>query len=229
MSNRLTQFDDRADAGRQLAQHLLHMKGQRPVVLALPRGGVVVGFEIARSLDAPLDIIAVRKIGAPFHPEFGVGALVDGDHPEILLDDEAVRSLGVTRDDLAAQIRDELREIRRRERLYRGAEPRTDVRDRSVIVVDDGIATGSSVRAVLRSLRRQQPRRVVLATPVAPPTTLESLRRECDELICLHSPAMFRSVGEFYANFEQTSDQQVIARLGQARAHLRALRVGPPE
>jgi putative phosphoribosyl transferase len=216
MTNRLATFENRSDAGRQLAQRLLHLKSEQPVVFALPRGGVVVGYEIARALDAPLDIIAVRKIGAPQHPEFGIGALVDGDEPEILLDEHTVRAIGITQDDLSAQIHRELHEIRRRERLYRGDEPRIDVRDRTAIVVDDGIATGSSVRAALRALRRNSPGRLVLATPVAPPQTLASLRRDCDEAVCLLSPRQFRAVGEFYQDFEQTSDDEVIALLRHA-------------
>jgi putative phosphoribosyl transferase len=212
-----TPFRDRVDAGRKLAARLSPLRGEKPIVLALPRGGVVVGYEIARVLDAPLDIIAVRKIGAPFHPEFGIGALVDGDEPELLLDEESVRVVGATRDELDAQIERELREIRRREELYRGKRPRADVRGRTVIVVDDGIATGSSVRAALRAMRRAAPARLVLATPVAPPHTLESLRRECDEAVCLFSPAWFRAVGEFYGDFDQTTDEEVIELLGRAR------------
>ncbi|HEY3244380.1 MAG TPA: phosphoribosyltransferase [Phycisphaerae bacterium] len=213
-----TQFRDRLDAGRQLAARLSDRRAEQPIVLALPRGGVVVGYEIARALEAPLDIIAVRKIGAPFQEEFGVGALVDGDDPEILLDEQTLRALGLTRADLHDQIERELLEIRRRERLYRGDEPRVDVRDRTVIVVDDGIATGSSVRAALRALRRAQPRRLVLATPVAPPRTLESLREDCDEVVCLICPQWFRAVGEFYESFEQTSDEEVTELLRQGRA-----------
>jgi len=217
MTNPFARFEDRTDAGAQLAQRLMHLRKEHPIVLALPRGGVVVGYEIARALDAPLDIIAVRKIGAPFHPEFGIGALVDGDEPQVLLDEETVRAIGVPRSDLLAQIEHERHELRRREQLYRGDESGLDVHDRTVIVVDDGIATGSSVRAALRALRRARPSRLVLATPVAPSQTLESLRDECDEAICLLSPQSFRAVGEFYENFEQTSDEEVIDRLRQGR------------
>jgi putative phosphoribosyl transferase len=214
---RLIRFQDRSDAGRQLAQRLMHLRVEQPVVLALPRGGVVVGYEVARALQAPLDIIAVRKIGAPQQPEFGIGAVVDGDEPEILLDDRAVRRIGIGREDLRARIEPELHEIRRRERLYRGAEPRVDVRGRTVILVDDGIATGSSVRAALRALRRANPGKLVLATPVAPPQALAALRCECDEVLCLLTPASFRAVGELYDDFEQTSDDEVIDLLRRAR------------
>lgn len=217
MIDRITQFANRTDAGRHLAQRLLHLKREKPVVLALPRGGVVVGYEIAKALDAPLDIIAVRKIGAPCHPEYGIGALVDGDEPEVVLDDRTIQSLGITPQVLKARIDPELLELHRRERLYRGDEPRTNVRGRTVIVVDDGIATGSSVRAALRALRRGHPERLVLATPVAPPQTLASLRSECNDVFCLLAPDEFHAVGEFYDDFTQTSDAEVIGLLRQAR------------
>ena len=217
MADPLTQFDDRHDAGRRLAQRLLFLKHEKPVVLALPRGGVVVGYEIARALDAPLDIIAVRKIGAPCHPEYGIGALVDGDQPEAVLDDRIIQSLGITPEVLKARIDPELRELRRRENLYRGEGPRIDVCGRTIIVVDDGIATGSSVRAALRALRRCHPERLVLAIPVAPPQTLASLRCECNDVICLLTPDEFHAVGEFYNDFRQTTDDEVIGLLRQAR------------
>jgi putative phosphoribosyl transferase len=211
-------LQDRVHAGRLLAWRLGYLKRENPVVMALPRGGVVVGFEVASVLDAPLDIIAVRKIGAPTQPEFGIGALVDGDQPELLLDRDRARRLGVTLDDLEQVVRGELAELRRRERLYRGGADRIEVRDRTVIVVDDGIATGSSIRAALRGLRRAQPRRLILAVPVASPATIESLQDLCDEWICLLLPGSFRAVGEFYENFEQTTDEEVIALLQRNRS-----------
>lgn len=217
MIDRPTGFRNRADAGRQLVRRLDHLAAEEPIVLALPRGGVVVGYEIARALGAPLDIIAVRKIGAPFQPEFGIGALVDGDRPETLLDEATLRQVGVTREQLRGQIQRELAELKRRERLYRGDAPRPDLKGRSVIVVDDGIATGSTVRAALRAIRRAEPRRLVLATPVAPPRTVESLSDECDELICLLAPPWFRAVGQVYQEFDQTTDQEVIDLLHEAR------------
>jgi putative phosphoribosyl transferase len=211
-------FADRVQAGRQLARALAHLKDAEPIVLALPRGGVVVGFEVAAALHAPLDIVAVRKIGAPFHPELGIGALVDGDEPELFLDSERTRMFAANEEDLRTQVETEFREMQRRERLYRGGEPRIDVHGRTVIVVDDGIATGSSMHAVLRGLRRAYPRWVVLAVPVAPPQTIEMLRKQCDEVVCLHRPPFFRAVGEFYRDFNQTTDEEVIALLRENRA-----------
>ncbi len=208
-----TRFADRTDAGRRLATRLTHLRDEAPIVLALPRGGVVVGHEIARALAAPLDIIAVRKIGAPHHPEFAIGALADGRHPQLLLDDAAVREVGVSRSELRRAIRVEWNELRRRERLYRGAEPRLDLQGRTVIVVDDGIATGCTIRAALRALRRSNPRRLILATPVAPPETLALLCDECDEIVCLLQPAAFHAVALYYDDFEQTIDQEVVRLL----------------
>lgn len=215
MLNRTTIFRDRVDAGRRLADRLVHLKPESPLILALPRGGVVVGAEVAEVLQAPLDIIAVRKIGAPYHPEFGIGAMVDGDSPEILLDQESMRITGTTREALQAQIDRELLEIHRREKLYRGDRRRIPVAGRTVIVVDDGIATGSTIRAALRAMRRAGPRKLILAAPVAPPATVESLRQECDDVVCLSCPLNFRAVGEAYEDFSQTTDAEVIALLEQ--------------
>lgn len=209
-------FRDRADAGRRLAQSLQHLRADRPVVLALPRGGVVVGYEVARALEAPLDVVVVRKVGAPFQPEFGVGAIVDGEHPEVVLDEEVIRHAGIDRQELEEQIERERAELRRRERLYRAARAPVEVSGKTVIVVDDGIATGSSVRAALRALRRAGPRRLVLATPVAPPQTINALRAEADEVVCLLEPPWFQAVGQFYDNFEQTTDEEVIELLRRA-------------
>jgi putative phosphoribosyl transferase len=153
-THRQTFFVDRVQAGRNLACQLSHLKEMQPVALALPRGGVVVGYEVAAALHAPLDIVAVRKIEAPFHPELGIGALVDGDEPELFLDSERTRMFAANAEGLRTQVEAEFSEIQRRERLYRGGEPRIDVHGRTVIVVDDGIATGSSMHAVLRGLRR---------------------------------------------------------------------------
>ena len=210
-------FADRADAGRRLAARLLKYKDQNPVVLALPRGGVPVAFEVARALNAPLDIIIARKLGAPGEPELGVGAVVDGDHPETTLNREVVNALRVSRDYLEREIHNQLKEIHRRNLIYRAGRARLELKSRTVIVVDDGIATGGSIRAALRGIRHQQPKKVVLAVPVGPTDTIELLRRDADEVVCLSAPARFFGVGEFYRDFHQLTDAEVIRLLELAR------------
>jgi putative phosphoribosyl transferase len=222
-------FADRREAGRQLAQRLLGYHDQHPIVLGLPRGGIVVAYEVASALDAPLDLLIVRKLGAPHQPELGIGAVVDADHPQVILDDELVRRLGVTRQHIDAEVQRQVEEIRRRERAYRTPlpplpptsattpAPPLDIRGRVLILVDDGIATGSTVRAALRALRARGPARIVLATPVAAPETLAILRSEADEVVALHAPTSFRAVGQFYADFAQTEDAEVIDLLQRAR------------
>ncbi|HVN83435.1 MAG TPA: phosphoribosyltransferase [Candidatus Binatia bacterium] len=210
-------FDDRKDAGRRLATALMRFKGEQPIVLALPRGGVPVGYEVARALDAPLDVIVVRKLGAPGQPELGLGAVVDGDHPQTVLNEDVMEVLHVSDRYLQAEVATELDEIRRRQARYRGGRAPLPVKGRTVIVVDDGIATGGSMRAALRGVGRAQPRRVVLAVPVAPLDTIESLRAEVDEVVCLSTPAWFGAVGNFYRDFSQTTDEEVIELLDAAR------------
>jgi putative phosphoribosyl transferase len=209
-------FEDRSDAGRQLATRLLHYKDERPVVLGLPRGGVPVAYETARALDAPLDVIVVRKLGAPHQPELGIGAIVDGDHPQRVLNEDVLRLLPVSRQYIEMEVARQLDEVHRRQTLLRGGRPRVDLADRTVIVVDDGVATGGTVRAVLRGVRRANPRRIVLAVGVAPPETVEVLRTEVDDLVCIARPAAFGAVGQFYRDFRQVSDGEVIALLGRA-------------
>jgi putative phosphoribosyl transferase len=210
-------YKDRLDAGRKLAHSLAAYAKQSPVVVALPRGGVPVAYEVARSLGAPLDIIVVRKIGAPGQHELGIGALVDGDHPETVLNEELLRLIEVSREYLDREVHLELQEIRRREALYRKGHPPIPLSGRTVIVVDDGIATGGSIRAALRGIRRRGARKIVLAVPVATIETLESLRPEVDETVCLESPETFGAIGEFYRDFTQTSDEEVMNLLDHAR------------
>jgi putative phosphoribosyl transferase len=213
-------FKNRRDAGRRLAAQLLQYKGERPVVLALPRGGVPVAYEVAIALNAPLDVVVVRKLGAPGEPELGIGAVVDGDHPQSVLNEEVVRLLGVSDDYVNCEVARELREIRRRQETYRGGRSPERIEGRTAIVIDDGIATGGSVRAALRGVRRFSPIRLILAVPVAPPETVESLRPEVDELVCLSTPVFFHAVGQFYEDFRQTTDDEVVRLLEAAREHM---------
>jgi putative phosphoribosyl transferase len=180
-----------------------------------------VAAEVAHALDAPLDVVVVRKLHAPEQPELGLGAIVDGDHPETVLNERLIRVLGVSEAYLAGEIAAQLDEVRRRERRFRRGRPAEPLAGRTVIVVDDGIATGSTVRAALRGIRRARPARLVLAVPVAPPDTVAALRGEVDELVCLETPEDFAAVGRFYADFRQTTDGEVetiLARAARARA-----------
>lgn len=212
-------FRDREEAGRLLAERLLHLRNADPVVLALPRGGVPVGAPIAEALDAPLDLLLVRKIGAPFNPEYGIGAVVDGERPEIVLNEEAVRALGVPASYIEREGARELQEIERRRALYLRGRPPVELAGRTAIVVDDGIATGGTVRAALQALAKAgAARRIVLAVPVAPADTALALRALCDEAVFLHTPEDFGAVGYFYEDFRQIEDAEVIALLDRAAA-----------
>jgi len=202
-------FNDRRDAGKSLARRLVSLDIEDPVVLGIPRGGVVVAHEVARTLHAPLDVIIPRKVGAPQNPELAIGAVAqDG---TFVADEALVRSLGVSDDYLRAEIERQRAEIERRLSLYRRGRQAVAVSGRTALVVDDGIATGATVMASLRGIRSQNPARVVLAVPVAPPDTLERLADEADDIVCLASPEPFYAVGQFYRHFEQTTDDQVIA------------------
>jgi putative phosphoribosyl transferase len=216
MLGREDRFADRTEAGRLLAERLRHLAAEHPVVLALPRGGVPVGLEIARALQAPLDLVLVRKIGAPFQPELALGAVVDGDRPETVLNEEIVRALGVPESYLAEASARQLEEIERRRARYLAGRTRVPVEGRTAIVVDDGIATGATMEAALHATRRAKPRRLVLATPVAPPDTLERLRPETDEVVCLATPEFFPAIGAFYRDFRQVSDDEVVELLRRA-------------
>ncbi|MGN9758215.1 phosphoribosyltransferase [Streptomyces sp. SD31] len=209
------QFRDRREAGQELAE-LLRIRQEKgvlahPVVLALPRGGVAVAREIARVLQAPLDVLVVRKIGAPHHEEFGVGALA-GDGPP-LFDDQTLHRLGLSEADLAPVVDRERKELRRREERYRQGRSAPRLRDRTAIVVDDGVATGSTARVALRAVRHQEPERLVLAVPVCPPEAAEELRRLVDDFVCLHQPRLFSAVGEWYQDFGQLTDADVLEAL----------------
>lgn len=210
-------FHDRREAGRLLASKLLHFAGRSPLILALPRGGVPVAFEVAKILNGELDLLIVRKLGAPGHPEFGIGAVVDGAHPQLVLNDAIVRQLAISPDYIRAEASRQIAEIERRRTLYRQGMPPLEPAGRTVIVVDDGIATGGTVRAALRGLRKAGPHHLVLAVPVAPPESIAELKAECDETVCLAMPEPFHAVGLHYDDFTQTSDEEVKALLEEAR------------
>jgi putative phosphoribosyl transferase len=209
-------FADRRDAGRQLAAALLRFKDEHPLVLALPRGGVPVAFEVAQTLGAPLDVALVRKLGAPGHAELGLGAVVDGKDPQMILNEEVVRLVRPKPGYLQSEKARQLQELERRRRLYRDGRPAPAVEGRTVIVVDDGIATGGSAKAVLRALSVQRAGKLVLAVPVAPADTLEALSSEADEMVCLAAPEPFFAVGEHYEDFTQTTDEEVVRLLQRA-------------
>lgn len=217
-------FRDRQDAGRQLGLRLLHLKDQEPppVVLGLPRGGVVVAAEIARELNALLDVLVVRKLGAPLQPELALGAVTDGGEPRYVLNEDLVSALGVDEDYLNAEIDSQFREVKRRQDEYRHGRPAAPIEGRTIIIVDDGIATGATVRAGIAALKKMSPQRIVLAVPVAPPESLEVLERDVDEVVCISAPAVFLAVGRFYENFDQTTDEEVIDLLDEAahRVHV---------
>ena len=201
-------FRDRSDAGRQLAAKLAAYADRSDVlVLALPRGGVPVAFEVARALHAPLNVFLVRKLGVPGQEELAMGAIATGGVR--VLNDEVVRAAGITEDviaDVAAQEQDELW---RRERLYRGDRPAPDVRGKTVILVDDGLATGSTMRAAVAALRQQRPARIVVAVPVGAPETCAEFQAEADEAVCARAPEPFYAVGLWYDDFSQTTDEEV--------------------
>jgi len=211
-------FADRVEAGRRLAVRLEHLKTTRPVVLALPRGGVPVGYEIARRLAVPLNLVLVRKIGAPGREELAIGAIAEGDPPELVTDEDLAGWLALPEDYLETAKQAALREIERRRQSYLPGQAPVEIAGRTVIVVDDGIATGATMLAALRATRRRKPSRLVLAVPVAPAGTLERLRKEVDEAVCLEIPDDFYAVGQFYRAFPQLQDEEVIALLNQARA-----------
>jgi len=213
-------FADRSDAGRKLGRLLARFRDTKPVVLALPRGGVEVAVEIAAALDAALDVILVRKIGVPGQPELAMGAVVDGGSPTIVRNEDILRVAGIGETSFDAVCRRELDEIERRRRVYVGGRRPTDVAGRVVIVVDDGIATGATVRAALQATRRRGPAKLVLAVPVAATDALERLRADTDDVVCLEANDRLGSVGAYYADFRQLTDADVIALL--ARAHARA-------
>ena len=208
-------LEDRAEAGRLLAARLAGYGYEDPIVLALPRGGVPVGAEVSRSLGAPLDIFIARKLGAPKQPELGIGAVAQGG--VLVLNERIVRALGLPEEHVRKAAEEELREVERRLRLLRGNRSEPSVEGRTVILVDDGLATGATARAAVLALGERGPGRLVLAVPVCPPRTADLLRPEVDELVVLATPEDFYAVGSFYGNFEQVTDEEVVRLLELAR------------
>jgi putative phosphoribosyl transferase len=204
-------FKNRSDAGHKLALALAQYKDLRPVILALPRGGVTVAAEVAAALDAPLDLILVRKIGVPTQPELAMGAVVDGASPLSVRNEDVIQLAGIDESEFKAVCDRELAEIERRRHLYLGNRGRIDIAGRVAIVVDDGIATGATTRAALRATRMRNPNKLVLAVPVAPTDSLATMREEADEVVCLEDYDSFGAIGFYYSDFRQVSDQEVIS------------------
>ena len=210
-------FVNRTEAGKNLAAALKDL-GKDAIVLAVPRGGVVVGFEVAHILHIPLDVIITKKIGAPENPELAIGAVAeDGTY---LLDGALVQMLGISRTYIEAEVLRQKTEIKRRLKTYRGDASNLKIAGREVILVDDGVATGSTLKAALLSLRKRGAKKVTVAIPVGPVDTIRELKGEADRVVCLLTPDPFYAIGEFYVNFEQTSDQEVIALLKRSRQEI---------
>jgi putative phosphoribosyl transferase len=218
-------YRNRSEAGKHLATRLSQYANRDDVlVLALPRGGVPVAFEVAKALHAPLDIFLVRKLGVPGHKELAMGAISTGGVR--VLNEDVVNYLEVPSDVIDAVAADELRELERREREYRGDRPEPDVRGKTVILVDDGLATGSTMRAAVAALRQQNPARIVVAVPVSAPQTCDEYRMGVDEIICAITPEPFYGVGQWYSDFSQTTDEEVRELLEKARGFQKAKRAG---
>jgi len=206
-------FANRSEAGKQLAKALEHYRGQDVVVLALPRGGVPVATEVASHLGAPLDLLLVRKIGVPWRPELAIGAVIDGSNPTVVRNEKTIRFSGVSDAEFDDICQSQLAEIERRRRLYFADRPPAEIAGRIAIIVDDGIATGATVRTAVTGLKARKPAKIVVAVPVAPPSAVAALQREVDEVVCLLQPAMFGALSYFYVDFEQLTDNDVVRLL----------------
>jgi len=215
-----TPYEDRRQAGQDLAALLERFRGTDSIILAIPRGGVVVAYEVARALDLELDVIVPRKIGAPGQPELAIGAVASWGNHDAILDEHSVRLLGVSPDYIEHEVQSQLAEIERRLRAYRGKSEPPRVEGRSVLLIDDGIATGYTTRAAGVALRNLDAGRIILAVPVAPPDSLSSIKPYFDEIVCPRTPYPFMAVGYWYRNFDQVSDDEVVSLLRAARANL---------
>ena len=212
-------FQDRTDAGRQLAKALLKYKRRHPVILALPRGGVPVAAQVAAALDAPLDLLLVRKIGVPSQPELAMGAVADGEEPVIIRNTDVIEPSDVSTQEFDEICKAECAEIERRRKRYLGNRVRSEVTGRVAIIIDDGIATGATTLAAITAVRMRKPKELVLAVPVAPRDTIKKLHAEADAIVCLDTPREFGAIGYFYRDFRQVSDDEVIALLKGFPAH----------
>ena len=211
-------FVDRVDAGKRLASALKNFSGKKGIVLAIPRGGVVVGYMIAKTLNLQLDIIIPRKIGAPDNPELAIGAVAEDG--TAILDQNLIRYLGVSREYVLEETVRQKQEIKRRLKLYRQDASYADIKGLDVIVVDDGIATGSTMKAALASVKNRGASSITVAVPVGPPSTIEELEKMSDRVVCLFTPEFFQAIGEFYKDFSQTSDEEVIGLLQENKRNL---------
>lgn len=207
-------FLNRTDAGRQLSEKLKKYEPENPIILALPRGGVPIGYEIARELKAPLDVFIVRKVGTPWNPELGIGAVAPGVE---IVDRESLQALRITDSEVQKIIKQEQQEVKRRQRLYRKDEAFPDISRKTVILVDDGIATGITTRAAIQAIKQLKPGKLILAVPVGPRETIKHLRTLVDDLVCLREPSDFYAVSAFYLSFPQVSDEEVISLLKEAK------------
>lgn len=220
-------FADRQEAGKLLTVRLQKFRDENPIVLALPRGGLPVGFEIASALGAQLDLVLVRKIPVPFEEELALGAIADGATPELVIDQSWKNILNIPQDYIDEAKADALQEIERRRHVYLGNRPPLEVTGKTVILTDDGIATGATMQAALRVTRRRHPAWLVLAVPVAPADTMRHLADDADEIVCLHTPEHFQAVGQFYRSFPQLRDEEVIALLELAHKNFANTAQGP--
>ena len=208
-------YRDRTEAGKELAQSLYKYKGEDLIILAIPRGGVVVAKEVAEALDAPMDLIIPRKIGAPSNKELAIGAVVDRDHA--IIDRELAARLNVSDEYLRREIDRQVDEIKRRRLMYMGSQEESDLKDKVAILVDDGLATGSTAKAAIKLVRSMKPKKLIIAIPVGPKDTVALLENMVDEVICLDSPASFYAVGQVYEDFEQVTDDEVVVVLSSLK------------
>lgn len=209
-------FRDRQEAGQKLGIELEKLRLHQPIVLALPRGGVPVAAEVAKALKAPLDLIIVRKVGAPGNPELAVAAIVDGDPPDVVLNRDIVEAYSLDDDELRVLIARERPELERRRLAYRGKHPPLSLTGKTAIIVDDGVATGTTMKVAIRALKRRSAREVVVAVPVAPPDTLAELACEADWIVCLNQPAHFHALGYHFRSFPQLTDEDVTSTMDEA-------------